>query len=109
MENNYQYFGLYKLTVSHRRTYNSPLKDCLEEELKYANGHPLDNKIYPTSQIAKNAACDQRYWLKRDRELSRSSYMFTERIVMKKCNIFGEIKGLPHLEVQKIKTIKEWA
>jgi len=91
----YSYFGIYRLTVSNRRTYDKPLKECLAEEVKFKSGMPEDQIIYTNKRAVQNAIYDARDWLKRSRERSRSSYMFTERVVFKACNVYGEIKGVP--------------
>jgi hypothetical protein len=79
------YWGVYKLCVYNRSP--GTLKEKLDRDLK--SEFPVNREIFIDKEKAKCAGIEARERIAHDRELSRCSYNFTERVVVKKCTIEG--------------------
>jgi hypothetical protein len=79
--------------MSHRDS--GTLKEKMDRELAYKSGSLTFLTVFSDKAQALIEAAAQRRQVARDRELSRSSYNFTHRVVVKPCNEYGEFPGFP--------------
>jgi hypothetical protein len=80
------YWAVYKLCVQTTRGQGT-IKEKLDRDLK--GEFPVNRTIYSSKEPAQISAINQRERLRHDREMSRCSYLYTERIVVKKCTLEG--------------------
>jgi hypothetical protein len=74
---------------------DKPLKDKMQDELRFKSGSLSFVRVFEKKDAALRAASDERQQVARDRQMSRCSYMYTHRVVVKPCNEYGEFPGMP--------------
>jgi hypothetical protein len=96
----YPYYAVIPL---HIRNSAGNDKDAWNRELASKSGQPSffkpHNRIYADKERAMAAARDERAGQDYDRKLSRCSYLWSVKVVVKACNEYGEFPKMPRSEI----------